>query len=96
MKLLFETAPLSSLLSLEAPAVHAHRVHKMIKLDLGIDDNYSEDLGTASQEEDQAVAEDDESVRDVDDSSVSDRDDQTKQTDVQQRYKKYLCSSKRR
>ena len=34
----------------------------MIKLDLGIDDNHSEDLRTASQEEGQAVTE----VRDED------------------------------
>ena len=62
MELLFETTPLSSILNLEDPAVHAQRVHKMIKLDLCIDDNHSEDLRTASQEEGQAVTE----VRDED------------------------------
>ena len=41
VKLLFETVSLSYVLRLEDLAVHAHRVPKMIKLDLGIDNNYS-------------------------------------------------------
>ncbi len=40
--LLFETALLSSGFSLEDPAVHSQRIHRMIKLGLGIDDDADE------------------------------------------------------
>jgi len=49
--LLFETALLSSGFSLEDPAVHAKRIHRMIKLGLGIDEDDT-DADTAAVIED--------------------------------------------
>lgn len=47
--LLFETALLSSGFGLEDPQVHAARIHRMIKLGLGIDDDNEEALAEASK-----------------------------------------------
>merc|ERR1711929_53128 len=49
--LLFETALLSSGFSLEDPAVHAKRIHRMIKLGLGIDDDEADDEAAATADD---------------------------------------------
>jgi len=53
--LLFETALLSSGFALEDPAIHSQRIHRMIKLGLGIDEDdealAQEDAGAASTDD---------------------------------------------
>jgi len=55
--LLFETALLSSGFSLEDPAVHAQRIHRMVKLGLGIEDD--DEVAEAPADEDMPTLEGD-------------------------------------
>ena len=62
--LLFETSLLSSGFALEDPYVHGNRIHRMIKLGLGVDDDEEEEETTeASPEEMPALEGDDDGSR---------------------------------
>jgi len=50
--LMFETSILSSGFTLEDPATHANRIHRMIKLGLGIDDDEDEEAAEAEKQDD--------------------------------------------
>merc|ERR1711970_1611318 len=63
--LLFETSLLSSGFSLEDPHTHANRIHRMIKLGLGLDD--TDDAADNADEEDMPALED--NAADEDDTS---------------------------
>jgi len=63
--LLYETSLLTSGFSLEDPQVHATRIHRMIKLGLGLDD--SDDAAADADEEDMPALED--NAADEDDTS---------------------------
>merc|ERR1711931_459912 len=49
--LMFETSILSSGFTLEDPATHANRIHRMIKLGLGIDDDEDEEAAEAEKQD---------------------------------------------
>jgi len=62
--LLYETALLSSGFTLENPQDHAHRIHRMIKLGLGVDDD--EDEVSTDDAVDMPPLEEDANVEDED------------------------------
>jgi len=75
--LMFETSLLASGFTLEDPAIHANRIHRMIKLGLGIDGDDDEEDDTAAAED--KVADDEEEMPELED---GDEDDANRMEEV--------------
>merc|ERR1712066_208696 len=76
--LMFETSLLASGFTLEDPAIHANRIHRMIKLGLGIDGDDDDDADDAAAAEDK-VADDEEEMPELED---GDEDDANRMEEV--------------
>merc|ERR1712066_690216 len=76
--LTFETSLLASGFTLEDPAIHANRIHRMIKLGLGIDGDDDDDADDAAAAEDK-VADDEEEMPELED---GDEDDANRMEEV--------------
>merc|ERR1711972_587214 len=67
--LMFETSLLASGFTLEDPAIHANRIHRMIKLGLGIDGDDDADDAAAAEDK---VADDEEEMPELEDGDEDD------------------------
>merc|ERR1711976_1124646 len=76
--LMFETSFLASGFTLEDPAIHANRIHRMIKLGLGIDGDDDDEADDAAAAEDK-VADDEEEMPELED---GDEDDANRMEEV--------------
>jgi len=68
--LLFETSLLTSGFNLDEPQTHANRIHRMIKLGLGIDEDADDALGASTD----TAANDDEDMPPLEDAGDNDAD----------------------